>query len=146
MSNIRRHIAARLTGLADRIDPKGAPLPTWGIKIVHDEDHETDGSYALGSDEEDARAGAEERAKLESGEWVALGMIAMQRCGDCGEARESDKPADLWGIVVTSGEVPDWAYPDIAKRDGALLWGEELDELGPYLREIANEIIAEARS
>jgi hypothetical protein len=132
----RKSIAETLRTVADRIDP-----PQFGVKIVWDEYHETEGSYAYGSDEEDARAVAEELAKLESGEWVVIGMIAYER-DSRGNAYETDVPASLWGIVVTADELPNcgmFSLPGFA-------WEGEKDwtELGPCLADVAASLRAEA--
>ncbi len=76
---------------------------------VHDENHETRGSYGLDTEEETKAAEDEELAKLASGEWVVLGCIVEERKA-CGEFHETDS---LWGIVIE---------PDGEKLDSFARW------------------------
>lgn len=120
--------------LADRIDP-----PEYGVRIVWDDDYEIDGATAWG-EPEDSDYAAETRTKLDSGEWITVGMIAIQRSGHDAEVRETDRHASLWGVVADTSDAPDsWD----GYKSGPI-W--DLDELSGYLRTVADEIIAEARS
>jgi hypothetical protein len=67
------------------------------VRWVYDEYYETQGSYWLGTEEETREAEDAEIAKLESGEWVALGCIVETKCVHCGAWSEADS---LWGIVI----------------------------------------------
>jgi len=74
----------------------------YGCKVVwvYDCDYRTRGSYFLDTEEETREAEAEEIAKLESGELVALGcMVLKQRKLDEWETIDS-----LWGIVTDGSE------------------------------------------
>jgi hypothetical protein len=123
----------RLHALARKIDP-----PELGVRIMWDDGYRSEGSYALGSDAEDAAAVAEETAKLESGDYIVVGMVAVERDRRTGEVRESDAPhASLWGIVTDWRDAPDF--------EGKTLDVFDLDTLRGYLRETADEIISEAR-
>lgn len=64
---------------------------------VFDTDYQTEGSYGLATEAETAEAEAEERAKLDSGEWLALGCVVAHQCEKCGEWFEGDS---CWGIVI----------------------------------------------
>ena len=71
-------------------------------RFVYDEMHETRGSYAYDTEEETKAAEDEEIAKLESGEWVVLGVIVTEpcagpHCAACAGRVETDS---LWGIVI----------------------------------------------
>lgn len=75
-------------------------------KAVYDEDHETRGSYAYDTEEETRAAEDEEIEKLNSGEWVCLGVIVYEKkphCGSCTcdpEKWDWTETASLWGIVI----------------------------------------------
>lgn len=71
--------------------------PDVRCRWVHDEMHETRGSYAYDTDAETRAAEDEEIANLASGEWVVLGCIVEKRCPTCDTWSETDS---LWGIVV----------------------------------------------
>ena len=70
--------------------------PTVRCRWVYDESYETRGSYGLDTEAETREAEDSELAKLESGEWVALGCI-VEKVASCGEYHETDS---LWGIVI----------------------------------------------
>ncbi len=86
------------------------------VRWVYDEHYETRGSYALGSDAEDAEAEEWERERLNDGRLVALGAIVEMRCQTTHtlnvfgkqfpqEAGEHWHATDsLWGIVIESDE------------------------------------------
>ena len=120
--------------LADRIDP-----PQYGVRIVWDDDYEIDGATAWG-EPEDSEYAAETRTKVENGEWVIVGVIAIQRSArDTLAVRETDQHASLWGIVTDAGDGPVWwGGKDVE------VW--DLSELSGYLREVADQLITEARS
>lgn len=115
----------RLHSLARKIDP-----PAYGVRLVWDEDYEPWGDIDL----------AEERAKLDSGEWVVVGMIAIERDRN-GVVRETDIPASLWGIVTSSTDINWGAWESNGRRADIF----DLDELEGYLRELASQIISEAK-
>jgi hypothetical protein len=119
-----------LHALARKIDP-----PDYGVRIGWDDTYEIDGATAWG-EPEDSDYAAETRAKLESGEWIVVGMIAVERDRD-GTVRETDTPASLWGIVSPWQEAPEFA--------GKPLDVFELDTLRGYLRTVADDLISEAR-
>lgn len=126
----------RLHALARKIDP-----PELGVRLVWDDDYQSEGSWATGSDEEDAAAVSEEQSKIESGEWIVVGMIAMERDRWTGEVRETDTPASLWGIVTEASDAPAFeGFPSLNVFD---LDGP--NGLRGYLRETADEIMAEVR-
>jgi hypothetical protein len=87
-----------------------------GVRVqwVMDEDYQTDGSYALDTEEETQEAEAWESGKLESGDLVALGAIVEKRCPHCESWREIDS---LWGIVIE---------PNGEKLDEFARWGLDL--------------------
>ena len=117
--------------LADRIDP-----PQYGVRIVWDEGYEIDGATAWG-EPEDSEYAAETRAKLESGEWIVVGVVAIQRnARDTLTVHETDRHASLWGIVTDASDLA-------GTYIGGQVW--DLDDLRGYLRTVADELIAEAR-
>lgn len=67
------------------------------IRLVYDEDHETEGSYGYETEAETKAAEDHELAMLESHEWVVLGRIIEERCSHCDSWTETDS---LWGIVI----------------------------------------------
>lgn len=67
------------------------------VRWVWDGMYETRGSYAYDTEEETKRAEDEELAKLESGEWAALGMIVETRCPHCNLWKEHES---VWGVVI----------------------------------------------
>lgn len=72
-------------------------------RFVHDERHETVGSYAYETPEETKAAEEEEIAKLASGEWVVLGCVVSEPCDHESHCRACDgwtETDSLWGIVV----------------------------------------------
>jgi hypothetical protein len=74
-------------------------------RAVYDEDYQTRGSYALNTEEETKAAEDEETANLESGKWVALGIIVFERkphCSTCTckEPLPWTETDSLWGIVI----------------------------------------------
>jgi len=73
--------------------------PLCRVRWVYDEHYQTVGSYCYDTTEETEEAEREELAKLESGEWVALGAIVETRATEAHPWTESDS---LWGIVVES--------------------------------------------
>ena len=119
--------------------PAAAPQD-FGVRIVWDELHETEGSYAYETDEETREAEAEERAKLESGEWVVVGMIAYTRCPCCGTELETDPHTSLWGIVTDSSDLPNYGMWTL----GGTVW--DRSELRGYLADVWDQLRAEARS
>lgn len=67
------------------------------VRYVYDQDYDPAESWGL-PEPEQSQVVAEERAKLEAGELVALGCLVERRCGCCGQWDSVDS---LWGIVVT---------------------------------------------
>ena len=67
------------------------------VRVVCDEDYQTVGSYAYETEAETKAAEAFEIAKLESYEWVPLGLILESPCGSCGTFITDD---ELWGYVT----------------------------------------------
>lgn len=67
------------------------------IRLVYDEDHETEGSYGYETEEETKAAEDYELDMLAQGIWVVLGRIIEERCPHCGSWTETDA---LWGIVI----------------------------------------------
>ncbi len=133
-ADIATKILTSAERIADRIDP-----PTYGVKIVWDNDYEIDGATAWG-DPEDAQYAAETRAKLESGEWIVVGMIVAQQSG---HAPTDETAISLWGIVTDTTDLGD-AYDRWDGYKSEVIW--DLDELHGYLRTVADELIAEAQS
>jgi len=86
------------------------------VRWVHDEHHETRGSYGYETEEATRAAEDEEIAKLASGEWVVLGCIVEEQCGACSEWRERDS---VWGVVIE---------PDDVKLDEYATWS-----FGPFV-------------
>jgi len=77
------------------------------VACVYDPDYSTVGSYALATDDDTSEAEAAELAKLESGEWVACGMLVFERieaCAACGRDAEWVERDSLWGIVIGTGD------------------------------------------
>jgi hypothetical protein len=68
---------------------------------VFDEQHQTIGSYGYDTEEETKAAEDEEIEKLNSGEWVVLGLIHERRCLACKQWEHIDS---LWGIVVENDD------------------------------------------
>lgn len=72
-------------------------------QLMDDDDYRSEGAWALATEEETAAAVAEEQAKLNSGEWIAVGCIvtepcpAPEHCPCCAQTHETDS---LWGIVI----------------------------------------------
>lgn len=62
-----------------------------------DPHHRTRGSYGYDTEAETRAAEEEEIAKLNSGEWAALGCIVEHQCEKCGDWFEGDS---CWGIVT----------------------------------------------
>lgn len=109
---------------------------------VHDEHHETRGSYGYDTEEETRAAEDHELAQLESGAWVALGCIVERECryeerhevegtGEdmqrlapgsprpfLGEGTHWHETDSCWGIVIE---------PDHAKLDEMARWQFGLD-------------------
>jgi hypothetical protein len=133
----RADIATKIITTAERIADRIAP-PTYGVKIVWDENYEIDGATAWG-DPEDAQYAAETRAKVESGEWIIVGMVTIEHDRD-GIVRETRKPADLWGIVTDAADLGDLEL--VNGRASTF----ELGDLRGYLRTVADDLIAEARN
>lgn len=82
-------------------------------RAVYDEDYDVRGSFALGTDEEDKAAEDEVITKVNSGEWVVIGIIVTRpcpgpHCESCSGRIETDS---LWGIVVenTDAEIERFA-------------------------------------
>ena len=71
-------------------------------QLVYDEEYQSEGSWGLDSEEETAKAVAEEQSKLNNGEYVALGCIVTgpcpdeQHCSCCTGTKQTDS---LWGMV-----------------------------------------------
>lgn len=81
--------------------PKGIELKCkQRVRWVYDECHETRGSYGYETEEATKAAEDLEIEKLNSGEWVVLGVILERRCR-CGSYEEIDA---CWGIVVEANE------------------------------------------
>ena len=75
------------------------------FRLVHDDQHETRGSYGLATEAETTAAEDEEIAKLESGEWIVLGCIVAEPCtrahGEhCQDCNGWDETDSCWGIVI----------------------------------------------
>jgi len=79
-------------------------------KFVPDELYETRGSYGYDTPEETKAAEDEEIAKLDSGDWIVLGVIVEEPCTGilpvdgkslhcecCSVSKETDS---VWGVVV----------------------------------------------
>lgn len=77
---------------------------------VYDPHHETRGSYGYDTEAETRAAEDEEIAKLNSGEWAALGCIVEHQCEKCGDWFAGDS---CWGIVIE----PNGATLDSFARD-----------------------------
>ena len=71
------------------------------VRFVADEDYQTVGSYAYDTEEETKAAENFEIEKLDSFEWVVLGMIEERPCCECGQWIEVDS---LWGITVENSQ------------------------------------------
>jgi hypothetical protein len=75
-------------------------------RAVYDDTYATRGSYALDTEDETRAAEDEEIAKLESGAWIAIGIIVWEKKPHCKECQclSKDWPwtetNSLWGIVV----------------------------------------------
>jgi hypothetical protein len=69
---------------------------------VFDDDYDPSGSWGL-DEPEQSEVVADETAKLNSGELIAVGCIAERRCPCCGAWNVTDS---LWGIVVSSLDDP----------------------------------------
>ncbi len=67
------------------------------VRVVYDTEYTPEGSFAYDTPEETARAEREERADLESGEYVAVGVIVETACSTCGTWEHSDS---VWGCVT----------------------------------------------
>lgn len=123
----------RLHAAARRVDP-----PEYGVRVTWDDDHCTelvrDACRLTG---EDAELAADQRARIRSGELIAVGVVAIERDRRTGEIRETDTPASLWGIVTDGNEAP---WFDGEGRDIF-----DLDELSGHLRTVADQVIGEAR-
>jgi hypothetical protein len=132
-STLAAGIVTAAERMADRIDP-----PEYGVRIVWDDDYEIEGATGWG-EPEDSDYAAETRAKVESGEWVIVGVTAVQRSPHDGDSvtRETDTHASLWGIVTDASDLPRLA-------ELGEVW--DLSELSGYLRTVADELISEARS
>jgi len=80
-------------------------------RAVIDESYETRGSYAYETEEATRAAEDAEIEKLDSGEWIAIGIIVLERKPHCPTCKCN--PADwpwtetdsLWGIVVENDTV-----------------------------------------
>jgi hypothetical protein len=91
-------------------------------RLVHDEDHETRGSYAYDTEEATKAAEDEELEKLNSGEWVVLGCIVTKPCeglsddkgghmpGHCEACSGTVEVDSLWGIVIENSTAKAEAY------------------------------------
>jgi len=71
------------------------------VRVVLDDDYETQGSYALDTEEETREAEEEELKGLRTGQLVVLGFIAEKRCVECGSWINQDS---LWGVVIKNSE------------------------------------------
>lgn len=94
-----------------------------------DDEYSSEDMWGLDDPAEQAQVVAEERAKLESGEWVVEGCIAYvptypKTCPHCG------------GVLGDSG-VMDW-------DSAASLWGIVHEPGDEYTREVERELAAEA--
>ena len=67
------------------------------LRVVIDEVYEARGSYGFDTEEETKAAEDHEQAMLDSAQWIVVGGIHEERCGECSEWREVDS---LWGIVT----------------------------------------------
>lgn len=97
-------------------------------RLVPDYYHQTRGFYALDTEEETKAAEDEELSKLESGEWIALGVIVTIPCEGsgalagkrthCEACQGSVEDTSLWGIVIANdpttweNEIPGIVYGD----------------------------------
>ena len=71
------------------------------VRWVYDEDYQSEGTFALDTEEETQAVVEEELKGLRAGNLVALGAIVETRCAACKEWRTIDS---LWGIVVSVDE------------------------------------------
>lgn len=67
------------------------------VRWVHDDDYQSEGSYAYETEEETRLDIENEQAKLASGEWIVLGAIVEKKCSTCEHWHECDS---VWGVVV----------------------------------------------
>ena len=71
--------------------------PTTRVRWVYDEEYQTEGSYALDTEEETKAAEDEEILNLNNGTWFALGAIFERKCPTCEQWEEKDS---VWGIIT----------------------------------------------
>jgi hypothetical protein len=77
---------------------------------VYDELYQTAGSYAYDTEEEAKKAEDEEIAKLDSGEWIALGVFVYEEkphCKTCTCTAQEwplQETDSIWGIVVENSK------------------------------------------
>jgi hypothetical protein len=141
-------IRQRLSDLLFDASKRLVPLEPvrYGVRIVHDEDYcPQTFDWSITSSEE-IEAYVEELAKLETGEWVALGMIVVRQCMSCGDVDEAERSTALWGIVVPAAGLaepetpPEWLY-GVGPKHVDLMHIDKITE--PTLRETAGFLIAE---
>lgn len=86
------------------------------LRTVHDNNHETVGSYAYETPEQTKAAENHELEKLASGDWVAVGFIVEHKCPSCNEWKEDDS---LWGCIIENSGDCDKVLKE-AKSVGAI--------------------------